>query len=77
MQFGWQFDRGQAAVGETVPIKCRFVAKDEQGAGQTVLEVVIPEEAAQHMLANLAEVAKPPSDIVIATAVPPQGDLRA
>jgi hypothetical protein len=76
MRFGWQFDRGQAAVGETVPVKCRFVAQDETGAASTVLEVVIPEDAAQNMLADLAKCANPPSDLVVATAIPPT-DLRS
>jgi hypothetical protein len=70
MNVGWQFERGKTPLGETVPIKCRFVVAEEQGIATTSLEFVISEEAAQSMLTALAECANPPSDLVVASHIP-------
>lgn len=69
MNVGWNFDRGIAAVGETVPIKCQFVIQAETGTAQSVLDFVIPEDAAQTMLRDLASVANPPSELTIASSL--------
>lgn len=74
MKVAWNFDRGQTAVGETVPVKCTFMIEDEVGT-KSVLAFVIPESAAQEMLANLAEVANPPSELTIAHSLPPNGSM--
>lgn len=70
MKVGWTFDRGQTEIGESVPVKCRFVIADENGVASSTIEFVISEEAAQSMGADLAKCAKPPSDLVVATSIP-------
>jgi hypothetical protein len=69
MKVGWQFDRGETAIGETVPIKCRFNVAEENGTAQSMLEFVISEEAAQQLIDSLLEVASPPSDITVVSSM--------
>lgn len=75
MKVAWNFDRGHASVGDTVPVKCQFVIQDETGAAQAVVDFIIPETAAQEMLADLASVAKPPTELTIASSLPNGGTL--
>jgi hypothetical protein len=69
MKVGWQFERGETAVGEVVPIKCRFIVSDQEGSASTTVEFVISEEAAQELAAVLVEAAKPPSDITVVSSM--------
>lgn len=73
MKVAWNFDRGPAAVGETVPIRCQFVIQEDDGNAQAVIDFVIGEDAALEMLANFASVANPPSELTIASSLTERG----
>jgi len=71
MKVGWRFDRGQTEVGDTVHVLCAFKIEDDNGGGtNSTLSFVIPESAAQAMLADLAAQASPRSELTIARVLP-------